>query len=193
MNLYEINKDTGEIEVIEGSVLMVPEFKELIDYFRKSKFPRQGWYYFRLIVYLHSPRSPYNRPNIDDEVKMMRAKRRIFEQMITSGAVTRATRPKVDDEFFSSPLFTDAVREFKFVDVDATKEEYDAVEKAYLRNTKLMRDTELNLDNTEKFNKLVATGQTLQNRYEALKKQLFESQKSQDKKKVGTGVTLSEI
>lgn len=194
---YEINKSTGNIEFIESSVLMVPEFKELVTYFKHKNFPKLGWFYMSMVVLIASPRSPFNKSTWEKEEIYKKVMKAAYALLMSELPQLRPVKPPVPElKFLMMPVFQNALKEFEELENDNVFNEYCALDKQYNNYSKALK----NIDLTDKENKgpekakvLMSVGKTIREDYESCKKILFEKLKNQDKKVDGKGITSNKI
>lgn len=188
---YLVNKNTNQIDLLETNILMVQEFKELINFVKNKKFPKIGWYYFRLLILINSTRSPYNKIGFDKEEKITKAVKNITQLMASEKIdIGYDKQVSIDLKIVKSPIFTAAEEAFRELDKDPIHDEFVAIENRYQQYTQELNNNEIRIDNSDDYKKLIAVGAELSKRYEDTKKILFEKQKSSDNNRTGTGTNI---
>lgn len=185
---YTIDKRTGKIEYVEQSVLMVPQFKAVITYYKHVKYPKYGWLFMDMLVMLCSSRSPYNKSTWTEDEKYERVAKAAYanlsRELATTSASFRPPAPSVDQLKLS--IFQDAMAAFMELDYDIVMQEYLSISKQYKSLVEKINDFELEsaTDTENKESKLSALLKLLgemKTQYENCKKILFESNKTKDK------------
>lgn len=190
---YEIDKNTGVVNLIESSIMHVSQWKELITYFKVRAFPKLGFYYFRIIILMYSPRSPYNRAYFTDDQKLEKSIRAVSRAMLAESTSPSIKPPDIDLKILKSPLFNAAVEEYKILDRDVVFEEFINLEKRLLQYNQTIHEKEITLENADDYKKFIAVGEAITSRLEQIRKEMFEISKSKENKFKGSGKTTSDI
>lgn len=195
MFYYEINKTSSEVEIIESSVLMVQEFKELVDYFSGNKdFPKFGFYYFRVLILLCSPRSPFNRNTMSDDDKIDKVITSLNRQILKDfGGVKLLKAPQLDKKIIAQPIFQIALAKFMELETDPVFEQYKALEFRLQQYSMQIKQHALTLENAGDYKNMIATGKALQDAFEECRRVIFDKLKSSEQLKRGGGPTLHNL
>ena len=195
MFYYDINKTTSEVELIESSVLMVHEFKQLVCYFNQNKqFPKFGFYYFRVLVLLCSPRSPLNRNTMSESEKIDKILAALNKTILYDyNGVKSVKPPQLDIHFVNQPIFQNALLVFNELEIDPVFEQYKALEFRLQQYSMQIKEHALTLENSGDYKNMITTGKALQEAFEESRRIVFDKLKNSEQLKRGGGPTLHNL